>query len=477
MKGSIGTSATTTRVLKALSIFGGAQALGVICAVVRTKVTAVLIGPAGVGILAVLVSTMDLLTTISQLSLRQSAVRDLSAKQSDESRQRITGIVRRLALLLGFFGLMTAVVLSPFLSRWGFGNSDYILSFVCLAPMLLFSSVAGGETAIMQGYDKLGGVAKSSVYSALTGVAVSIPLLYFFRVDGLVPVLLTYSFCLFAFSLKFGVHTGHRVKISTIEALKDGKSILGLGIYMTLSTTFSMMSAYLFVVFLNHNYDESTVGIFQSGYTLINSYVGIIFTAIAVEFYPRLSSVIGHTKRAEVIVSHEIKIAMSVLVPLVLIFASFAWLAIKILYTSSFEAVLPFVTIGMTGCMFRAISWCMAFVILAKGDGKIYLWSESLSAVLYLVLFVVLFRHMGFLGLGIAYTLWYLAYTVIIYLIYRRRYGMRLRGGTRRLCIAGLATGIAGVVLSHTLWLYAPMILLVAVAIVFKFKIKNRPKK
>ena len=55
------------RVLKAVSIFGGLQVFTIICSIVRTKVVAVLIGPAGVGLLALYNSTMEMLQTNSQL--------------------------------------------------------------------------------------------------------------------------------------------------------------------------------------------------------------------------------------------------------------------------------------------------------------------------------------------------------------------------------------------------------------------------
>lgn len=45
-------SATTAKVIKAMGIFGGVQSLQILCSVIRTKLVAVWIGPAGVGLIA-----------------------------------------------------------------------------------------------------------------------------------------------------------------------------------------------------------------------------------------------------------------------------------------------------------------------------------------------------------------------------------------------------------------------------------------
>ena len=60
--------------------------------------------------------------------------------------------------------------------------------------------------------------------------------------------------------------------------------------------------------------------------------------------------------------------------------------------------------------------------ILAKGDGKTYLWTEVASAVINLVLNIVFYRWWGLTGLGIAFLVSYLLYTLIIAVVYFKTY-------------------------------------------------------
>ena len=93
-----------------------------------------------------------------------------------------------------------------------------------------------------------------------------------------------------------------------------------------------------------------------------------------------------------------------------------------ILYTPDFNVILTFVSWGMIGTVLRTVSWCLAFTILAKGDGKTYLWTEAASAVINLLLNIVFYRWWGLTGLGIAFLVSYLLYTLIVAVVYFKQY-------------------------------------------------------
>lgn len=62
----------TAHILKAMSLFTGVQAVGIICSVVRTKLIALWIGATGVGLFAIFNSMVDLMSSITQLNMRQA---------------------------------------------------------------------------------------------------------------------------------------------------------------------------------------------------------------------------------------------------------------------------------------------------------------------------------------------------------------------------------------------------------------------
>ncbi len=439
--------ATTRRVLKALSLFTGVQSVNVLVAILRTKLVALWIGPAGVGLLSLYAWAMQLLTTATQFNIGQSAVRDISRCCCDEDRRSISALVRRLGLTIGAGGAIVTILLSPLLSRITFGDYSHTAAFIALGAVPALAAVTATEGAIMQGFERLKRLAASTLWGAVAGTAVAIPLYYFFRTDAIVPVLIVFALASCVSALVCGVRTGPAKSPTVAQALRRGRDMLRLGTYLTVSTFAGMAATYIFMVFLNRCYDESTVGVFNAGSTLLTNYVGIIFTAIAMEFYPRLSKVASSAMRTRTVVSHEASMALMVMCPVTVVVICCSGLIIGLLYSAGFSAAEPFVEIGIVAMIFKAPSWCMAYCMIARGHGRLFLVTECASAAVYIILSIVLFRLAGFAGLGAAYVLWYVIYFAIVYGVYRRRYGLSLSRGVWRQMFFCLAVAAATFVL------------------------------
>ncbi len=193
-------SATTQKVLKALSLFTGVQSVTILVSVIRTKLVALWVGPAGVGLLSLYTWAIELVTKGTQFDLRQSAVPRLSRCSDNDDKAREAALVRRLALVLGILGTLAVILLSPLLSYTTFGNYGHTLAFVFLSPILLLTGITAAETGIMQAFGMLRNLAKSTVWGAVVATSAAIPLYYFFRLEAIVPVLLVFALTNFAFT-------------------------------------------------------------------------------------------------------------------------------------------------------------------------------------------------------------------------------------------------------------------------------------
>jgi PST family polysaccharide transporter len=79
---------------------------------------------------------------------------------------------------------------------------------------------------------------------------------------------------------------------------------------------------------------------------------------------------------------------------------------------------------AIQGFSFKAISWSIGFVLLAKGSGKLYFITELLSDTITLMLNVVGYYYWGLAGVGASYTVGFILYLVIIYVVCRRHYNI-----------------------------------------------------
>ena len=136
-----GADTSYEQALKSTGIVGGAQFLTILITVVKTKIVALLLGPAGVGVLGLLQGIVDMIRNATGLGIHFSAVKDVAAANASRDGQRIgrtIRILRRWVWGTGLLGMTVAIALSIPLSRFSFGNAEYAVPIVLVSVVLLF---------------------------------------------------------------------------------------------------------------------------------------------------------------------------------------------------------------------------------------------------------------------------------------------------------------------------------------------------
>lgn len=446
----------TAKVLRAMGIFTGVQSVTILCSIVRTKLIALWIGTTGVGLFATFNTAIELISAATQLNMRESAVRDM-ANASADRRPSVASSIRWWAINLGIVGAIFMLFLSPGLSYISFGTFDNWWTFALLSISVMLLSLTNSEYTIMQGISALPSLAKATIWGAITGSLVSLPLYYILGIDSVLPSIILFQICMMLSATAYKV-----VKcpsVSRKENIEIGRRFIKLGAYITVPTLLTYLSSYIFVSYLNTAYSTTHTGLYQSGYTLLIKYTGIVFTALSMEYFPRISRIVSRPKLSSIVVSHEILIVTYVITPLLIVFVAADRLVIYILYSENFIDALPFVTIGILAMVFRAVSYCMSYVILARGDGRMYIFTETTSVVVGLTLNILLFHYYSYTGLGISFVLWYAIYTILVYIPYRK-YGMRLSTGAKKAIFSSIFMVGTAIVLKSFGWIYPLIILL-----------------
>lgn len=419
--------------MKAMGLFGGVQVMGIVCSIIRTKLVAMWIGPVGMGLFGLFNNALEMISTGTNLGIRSSSVRDISQaveKQDTSLVARMVTVVRKWSLWLGLAGALLTLTLAPLLSQVTFGDTTHIWGFVALSIAVLLQALTNGEYAILQGTARLKRLASVTLWGTIIGLAISIPMFYLLGERSILPSIIAYALALAAFAWIFRNREYPPAPVSRRETFDLGKGFVKLGIYMTLGNFATILASYAFNSWLNIHAGTDQVGYYLAGYTLINKYTGLILTALGMEYYPRLAKVADSRIRLRAYVSQEINIAIAIMAPVATLFILLRELVVWILYTPEFNVILTFVSWGMIGTVMRTLSWCLAFTILAKGDGKTYLWTEVASAVINLVLNIVFYRWWGLTGLGVAFLASYVLYTAIVAVVYFKSYRLSVSTGS-----------------------------------------------
>ncbi|MGQ7946788.1 oligosaccharide flippase family protein [Flavobacterium sp. WC2509] len=415
------------QILKTTSLFGGVQFFNIIISIIRTKFIAIFIGPAGMGIATLLNSTINIVSGITSLGIETSAVKHISGSYKNDDLNTVSAnvtIVKKLVLFTGILGALLTLFLSGWLSQLTFGHSEHTFSFVFLSITLLFKQLSTGKLVVLQGLRKMRLLAKTNFYGNLFGLLFSIPLYYYYRIDAIVPTIIIASLS----SLFFSFYYSKKIEIvkedvSNDQLVTEGKHIIRLGIMLTLSGFLTLLSTYLIQIYVGKIGGIEEVGFYNAGFTLLNSYVGIIFAVMATDYFPRLAAICDENEKVRISVIQQSFISILIITPIIILFLIFIPLIIKILYTPKFISITSMVSFGILGMLLRAVSWSMGYVIIAKGDSKIFVKTAVGFNVLLLIMNILGYFFYGLEGLGFSFLVYNLIHFFVIKIIVKRRYG------------------------------------------------------
>lgn len=418
------------QILKATSILGSVQFLTILFSVIRTKIIAVFIGPAGMGIIALLNSTLNLIGGVTGLGLETSAIKSISENyKNDNSKSvsKIAEIVKKIMFFTGILGAFLTIVFSKYISILSFGNDSQMYSLIFLSVTLIFKQLTSSHMVVLQGLRKLKLLAKANLYGNLFGLLFSIPIYYFLGIDAIVPTIILSSFAAFVFAFYYASKVQlQKESIKKSQLLSEGKSIIQLGIMLTISSLLTLLSAYLTQIYISNVSNTEQVGLYSAGFTLLNSYVGTIFTVMSTDYYPRLAAINSDNTKVRAAVLQQSYISILLITPIIVLFLTFVPFIVKVLYSSKFLVIISMVCFGIIGMLFRAVSFSMGYILIAKGDSVMFTKTAIGFNVLSFVLNVVGYYFYGLRGLGISFLVYSIFHFFALKVITKKSYNFYL---------------------------------------------------
>lgn len=424
------------RIFKATSLFGGVQVYQILIQIIKSKFVAVLLGPAGVGIVGLYQSGLQLVQQISSMGLAQSAVRDVSEANGSNDLHRIAKtvtVVRKLVWFTGLLGFIIVACCSPLLSKVSFGNYDYTLPFVILSITLLFDQLCAGQRVVLQGMRRLKDLAKCTAFGVTFGLVTSVPLYYWLGIEGIIPTLILNSLCSLALSWLYSRKIRiEKVEVTPKQTLEQGKQMLVMGISMSLSGIFASIVSYAIRGFIQSNGGVEQVGLFQAGFIIMSTYVGMVMNAIGTDYYPRLAAINKDNTKCSEAVSQQGEIGAMILGPMLTFCLVYMPFILQLLYSDSFLAANEYVTWACLGMMLRFAAWVISYLFVAKAESKLFVKVELSVNVYYLVFSLLGYKFLGLIGLGLAFALEYLVYFLQCYFIAKKRYNFRFSSSFKK---------------------------------------------
>ncbi len=406
-----------------------ASAVTLVGAAVRSKVTALYLGPIGLGISSEVMQLVAVVMIPLGLVAGPALVKNLATTQDTTTRQRVYDVSGSLLFLVGI-GL-TAVCSIAGSVLFHYDTLITGLMFSGLGALgLVLTTLVGLPNQVLMASQKS---RQFSLFLAVTGAINTVVvctgtwrlgLMGQFLAGVIGPLTVgvvlwpAYQKALPQLRLRPSLRLDRSF---TVEAITLGTS--------SLVAAFAAQTA-LSVVRLSLDSwgGPGANGQFQAAFQVASSYFNVLLSGLGTVYIPLFAAALDSTKLASE-VQQATRLIMRNAPPLILLAIAVRHPAFQLLYSRQFDVAPDVAGFQMAGDLARAVSWAHAAPLLYRGHIRLFMITEFAAAGLLAALSYCLIPLFGVRGAAYAYTLNYVIYVILCSVVLYRGCGVPLQWG------------------------------------------------
>lgn len=412
------------KIFKTSAMTGAMSIVTMVAALLRGKVMAMCLGPAGVGLSGILNQVVALESQVLALGLPTVVVKSVAGADV-EARPKVESVIARLALALCVFGLVLGLVLSPLVAVATFKSFEHlplVIAASLAVPAAILTSI---WCAVIQGRGEVGFLARSQAAFAVVSALVAVPLIWYGGLAGLgVSVVLA---ALIPVAGLWSRRPRHLTAASDDKGIRDSLVRAGLSIIATIAI--AQVAAYATRLVVVNQLGVFEAGLYQAALAVSGGLPGFVFSAMALDYYPRISAAKDGEEMARV-TNMQVQASMVIATPLFVGMIVFGGQLLDFYYTEEFLGATELMAWMTASVAFRVISWPAGYWLVAKATPKEYLLIEGPAALLAPLVTIGLLPLAGLAGAGLAMVLSALVYALVIITFMRRRGGLGYTAAT-----------------------------------------------
>lgn len=394
--------------LKATGTVGGGQIINIFISLLRNKVIALVLGATGIGIVGILTTATDTIRNFASLGIPFSGVRDISISHSKNDELEVAKIVKIFNKWIFISALLGSVITILFclpLSWFLFKNDNYAIGISFLALLVFFSTLGSGYQSVMQGMRELVIMSKATIIGNFFGSIMAVLLYLILGKQGIIPSLVIMGFINFfvAYFYYKRLRIANYGKVLFSESWASAKVMIKIGFFTIIVSVFDQLVALALRGFLSNKSGIEGVGLFTAANTIATMYLSIVLNSMASDYYPKLSSIHKDNDKIREAVNSQLFIVLLLASPIIIGMVGFADVAINILYSNKFSGAVSVLKWQVIGDFFKIIAWPLGFVFLAKGLGKLYVFTSISYTIIYIGFVYFGWDYLGFLSIGLSF--------------------------------------------------------------------------
>jgi polysaccharide transporter, PST family len=375
------------------------------------KSIAIYAGPTGIALVGQIQNFNSLACTIAKGGISSGIVKYTSEFNNVNERKKIIFTSFIITIILSCVVGLCMFYMSKSLSFWVFGRNDYEYIFKIFSCTLLLFTLNSVILNTLNGLQEIVHLTIISIISSFITLCLTCMLVFLLALEGaLISIVINQSIVFFV-----TLYYCYRKKWIIIENIfsqfskKYMKKLLVFSL-MSLTTAIVVPGTQFYVRdYITQNLSVNDAGIWQGMLYISNTYLMCISMIITVYYTPKLSSIKSLSS-----IKKEVYKGFIYIIPVVIILSFGVFflkdLVVKILFTDDFQNIRILFEYNMYGNVLKISSFILSSIMLAKALTKIYIITEIIFSMNFILLNIYSIDKFGLIGSSYAYCFNYLIY-------------------------------------------------------------------
>lgn len=379
------------------------------------KILAVYVGPSGYAAIGQYQNFIQIMTTFSGSAINTAVIKYTAEYDDEKEKQKIWKSAGSIVLIMSFLLGFIIFLFNDALSTYIFGSVEYKNILTWFAVFLLFFNLNTLLLAILNGKKAISRLVIANICGSLISLVLISFLAIQYQLYGALIALSIYQSVAFCVTIYICLKT-EWFKLRFLIGHIDRIILRNFASYalMALVSALCVPVSQMFIrQYLSLEYGQAYAGYWEAMVRLSAGYLMLVTTTLGVYYLPRLSELkTFESIKQEIFYGYKYIFPLAILAG-VLMYA-LRFYIIDILFSAEFIEMEKLFLWQVIGDSLKIGSWILAYLMLSKKMTKLFISTEivfSLSYILFTVLFTKLY---SFEGASIAYMVNYALYWVII---------------------------------------------------------------
>ena len=411
-------------------LIGLSQVLMVLLQIMRAKFIALLIGPTGAGVIGNTSVFMGVLENLCYFGFHIALLRYASEKISEKNYNdagKLLSTTFLIHIALSFLGIAISLIFLQQINTSIYQNQNLLFVSIFAILSAPFAILYGDFGNLFNALNNVKVLAKLNVFPAIVSLCSIVPLVFVFGVKGAVISFFFESLILFLISLfVYKRYYADKIKIgrslfSKTLALK----MLKYGGVFQINIIINTIAAYLIRILVTAKLSLAGAGIFNSALSM-GSYLFMLQTPLSIYLYPKISSIHKDKRETAGEINRILRFSLIILIPAAVCIILFSDIAIKLLLSKAFLAIVPIIVWILIARLFDILQLLIGLPLFIMERLRTCFSITVIFNVILVGLSYALLEKFGLMGVAAAQGVSYILLFALYLVAARKTFGFQL---------------------------------------------------